>query len=286
MTRLLLNLLAISALALPLAAHADGHFDRTLTAGAAPDVYVSTGSGNIRIHPSSGNQIEIHANVRGGWGFSHDVDERIRRIVANPPLVQSGNSVHIGESDDHELFHQITIDYDIDVPANAALNLRSGSGDEEIDNVSRYLKANSGSGNVRAHQIHGPAELATGSGDIELEQQGAGNVSARSGSGSVRLHGVTGALEVRTGSGDIEAEVTLTGPAKLQSGSGNIRLHIQQNAHFNLEASTGSGDIHVNFPGAPQQSDHSQHHLTGPVNGGGAPIEVRTGSGNIEISPR
>jgi hypothetical protein len=39
----------------------------------------------------------------------------------------------------------------------------------------------------------------------------------------------------------------------------------------------------VNCPGAPEQSDHSKHHLTGPVNGGGAPLEVRTGSGDVEI---
>jgi hypothetical protein len=39
----------------------------------------------------------------------------------------------------------------------------------------------------------------------------------------------------------------------------------------------------VRYPGAPQQNDGSRHHLTTPVNGGGAPLEVRTGSGNIDI---
>jgi DUF4097 and DUF4098 domain-containing protein YvlB len=73
------------------------------------------------------------------------------------------------------------------------------------------------------------------------------------------------------------------GSANLSSGSGNIKLHLAPDAHFNLEASTGSGDIRVNYPGAPEQGANSRHHLTAPINGGGTPLEVRTGSGDVEI---
>jgi hypothetical protein len=33
-------------------------------------------------------------------------------------------------------------------------------------------------------------------------------------------------------------------------------------------------------------SDSSRHHVTTAVNGGGPPLEIRTGSGDIEVSPR
>jgi DUF4097 and DUF4098 domain-containing protein YvlB len=117
-----------------------------------------------------------------------------------------------------------------------------------------------------------------------LTELSAGDVKARTGSGNVHIHGLNGGLIARSGSGDIDADGHLNGSASLESGSGKVELHLGSDAHFNLEASTGSGDIHVNFPNAPHQDDHSRHHLTGPVNGGGPPLEIRTGSGDVEIS--
>lgn len=280
-----LQLLATSAVLMlaTSAFGADHRFDRTLTVSAQPDLYVSTGSGNISIHPGDGNQIHVVGHVHAGWNVFGDVDGKITKIVENPPIMQDGNTVKIGQSGDHDLFNNVSIDYEISVPADVALNLHSGSGDVTIDHVGRFLSAASGSGNVRAHGVHGPAELSSGSGDIELEQDGPGDVKTKSGSGNIRVHGFNGGLSARTGSGDVQADGHLTAAANLASGSGNITMHLTPDAHFNLEASTGSGDIRVRFPGAPEQGENSRHHLTAPINGGGAPLEIRTGSGNVEI---
>jgi DUF4097 and DUF4098 domain-containing protein YvlB len=262
----------------------DTQFDRTLNVNGQADLYVSTGSGDITIHPGSDNQIHVVGHIHAGWAmFGGDLEQRVKRIVENPPIVQNGNSVRIGENNDHQLFNNVSIDYVITAPASVALNLHSGSGDVTIDHVGRFLTASSGSGDIRAHGINGPSDLGTGSGDIELQAVGTGDIKAKTGSGSIRIQGVNGTLTARSGSGDIDAAGHLTGAANLGSGSGSIKLRLTPDAHFNLEASTGSGDIHVNFPGAPQQNDNSRHHLTGPVNGGGAPLEVRTGSGDVTI---
>jgi hypothetical protein len=276
-------LFAAALLTIPTAALAEDHFERTLTVGAQPDLYVSTGSGNITLHAGSGSQIHIVGHVHAGWTAFGNVNQRIQRIVQSPPIAQQGNTVHIGEVADRELYNNISIDYDITAPASVALNLRSGSGDVTTDHLGRFLSATSGSGEVRAHGISGPADLSTGSGNIELDELAAGDVKARTGSGNIRIHGLNGGLHARSGSGDVDADGHLTGAAMLSSGSGNVKLHIGPDAHFNLEASTGSGDIRVRFPNAPEQNEHSRHHLTGPVNGGGPPLEVRTGSGNVEI---
>ncbi len=268
---------------------ADNQFERTLTVSGQPDLYVTTGAGNITIHPGMDNQIHVVGHVHAGWnmfgisGSVGGIKARIDRIVANPPIVQDGKTVHVGESNDHELFNNISIDYEISAPVDVALNLRSGSGDIVSDHLGRYLSATSGSGNVRAHGVHGPAELGTGSGDIELEKEGSGDVKAKTGSGNIKVHGLNGGFTARSGSGDIEGDGRLAGPANLAAGSGNIKLHLTPDAHFNLEASTGSGDIRIHFPGAPEQGDNSRHHMTAPINGGGAPLEIRTGSGDIEI---
>jgi hypothetical protein len=262
----------------------DSQFERTLTVSAQPDLFVSTGSGDITIRPGSDNQVHIVGHIHAGWSMmGGDQEARIKRIVENPPITQDGNSIHVGESNDHELFNHLSIDYVVTAPASVALNLHSGSGDITIDHAGRYLSASSGSGDVRAHGINGASDLSTGSGDIELQAIGSGDIKAKTGSGSIKIQGLNGSLTARSGSGDIQADGHLTGAAMLGSGSGSIKLRLTPDAHFNLEASTGSGDIHVGFPNAPQQNDNSRHHLTGPVNGGGAPLEIRTGSGDVTI---
>jgi DUF4097 and DUF4098 domain-containing protein YvlB len=262
----------------------DSQFERTLNVSAQPDLFVSTGSGDITIHPGSDSQVHIVGHIHAGWSmFGGDVEGRIKRIIENPPITQDGNTIRVGESNDHQLFQNLSIDYVITAPVSVALNLHSGSGDITIDHTGRFLSASSGSGDLRAHGINGPSDISTGSGDIELQATGSGDIKAKTGSGNIKIQGLNGSLTARSGSGDIQADGRLTGAANLGSGSGNIKLHLTPDAHFNLEASTGSGDIHVGFPNAPQQNDSSRHHLTGPVNGGGAPLEVRTGSGDVVI---
>jgi hypothetical protein len=280
-----LKLLATSALLMisTAAFAADSQFERTLNVSAQPDLYVSTGSGDITIHPGEGNAIHIIGHVHAGWAMFGDVESRIKRVVDNPPITQDGNAIHIGETHDHDLYNNLSIDYDISVPADVALNLHSGSGDIKTSQVGRFLTAATGSGNIIASGTRGAADVSSGSGDIKLDLQGSGDVKARTGSGNIHIEGLNGGLTARSGSGDLDAKGRLAGPANLSSGSGSIKLHLTPDAHFNLEASTGSGDIHIGFPGAPVQDDHSRHHITAPINGGGAPLEVRTGSGEIEI---
>jgi DUF4097 and DUF4098 domain-containing protein YvlB len=60
-----------------------------------------------------------------------------------------------------------------------------------------------------------------------------------------------------------------------------VRL-VVGNAHFNLDADTGSGSINVSQP-ITMQGSLNKHHVSGVVNGGGPTIRVGTGSGDIQI---
>ena len=280
-------LLLTAVLGVTTVALADNTFDRTVNVSGQPDLYVSTGSGNIHVVPGSGEQIHIIGHVHAGWSAFGDVNSRVQHIVENPPIAQSGNTVRVGDVTDHSLFNNISIDYDINVPADVALNLHSGSGDVQVDNVGRFLSAASGSGNVRARGVHGPADLESGSGELELDDAGAGDVKAKTGSGDIRIHSFNGSLNARTGSGDIEAFGRLENGGMITTGSGDVRLHLTPDSRFTLEAATGSGDIHVNMPGlVAANSESSRHHVTTQVNGGGPALQIRTGSGDVEIAPR
>ena len=280
-------LLLTALLAFTTAALADNTFDRTVNVSGQSDLYVMTGSGNIHILPGSGSQIHIVGHVHAGWSAFGDVNSRVQRIVENPPIAQNGNTVRVGDVSDHSLFNNISIDYDINVPADVALNLHSGSGDVEVTSVGRFVAATSGSGNVRAHGVHGPADLESGSGDLELEDLGAGDVKVKTGSGDIKVENFNGGFNGRTGSGDITADGHLQNGGMIMAGSGDVRLHLTPDSRFTLEASTGSGDIRVHMPGVvAANTDSSRHHVTTSVNGGGPALEIRTGSGDIEIASR
>jgi Putative adhesin len=275
---------ATLALAAATAFAADGNFVRTLNVSGSPNVSVSTGSGYIHLNPGSGNQVNIVAHLRSSHGWmsgGNDVDSRIQQIVNNPPIVQNGNEITIGERHNNDLYRNISIDYDITLPKASGISAATGSGDVQIQDVGANIKAQSGSGSVRAHGIQGPATLGTGSGDIELQQTGPGDVKAETGSGSIRLNGLSGALKASTGSGDIEAAGQPTTDWKLSTGSGSVRL-VVGNAHFNLDADTGSGSINVSQP-ITMQGSLNKHHVSGVVNGGGPTIRIGTGSGDIQI---
>jgi Putative adhesin len=288
MTTQTIKVLATVAATLTLAAStalADSNFDRTLNVSGSPNVSVATGSGYIHLNPGSGNQVHIVAHVRSSHGWmsgGSDVDSRIQQIVNNPPIVQNGNDIIIGpEHHNGDLYRNINIDYEITLPKASGISATTGSGDVQIQDVGASVKAQSGSGSVHVHGVQGPTTLGTGSGDIELLQTGPGDVKAETGSGSIRLQGLAGALKASTGSGDIEAQGQPTADWKLSTGSGSVRL-VVGNAHFNLDADTGSGGITVSQP-ITMQGSLNHHHVSGVVNGGGPTIRIGTGSGDIQI---
>src|SRR3954467_9721498 len=162
-------------LALPASAQtAHGSFQRTLKVSSAEvDLAVKTGSGNITVRAGSGDTVEIAGRIsaRGSWsGLSGE--EKVQRIEANPPIEQTGNIIRIGRTEDHDLRQNVSIDYDITLPARTHLSSETGSGDQHVDGVQAGLRAQTGSGNLTFSNIGGTngAELRaeSGSGDIDL----------------------------------------------------------------------------------------------------------------------
>ena len=265
-----------------LAAHAaDGTFDRTLHVSGSVSLSVHTGSGNIHVTPGPGSEIHIIGHVHAnGWSMGSSLEERVQRVVNHPPIEQDGSSVTIGGQHE-DWMNNISIDYDIAAPRGTQLQADSGSGDLRLSDLGGPLRAETGSGNIQASGFTGQVVLHSGSGDIHADLQSANDVNARSGSGEIQVRGVVGTLFAETGSGNIEVGGRPVGGWQLRSGSGDITLNTG-NAGFNLDASTGSGDVESD----PTISTHGtlgRHRVDGAVNGGGPTVRVETGSGDIRI---
>ncbi len=251
-------------------------FDRTLTAGGAAQLSVSTGSGSIRITRSSGNEIRVHGQIHVSEEGS---EEEARQIAANPPIEQNGDSIRVGQHQEH--WHGISIDYRIEAPAGTQLSANSGSGEVIDEGVGKDAKLQTGSGDIRATGLEGAFTVKTGSGNIVAEQTGQGDVVAETGSGDIELKDIHGGFHGETGSGDIKANGTPSSSWTLQTGSGSIELWTG-NAGVTLDASTGSGSVNSEHEMVVQGSfDH--HHIHGTLNGGGPTIRVQTGSGDIRL---
>ena len=105
----------------PASASAEGSFQRTLSVTGPVNLDVSTGSGSIQIHTGSANQVEVTGHIKATDWFGSNGEEKVKRIEQNPPIQQSGNSIRIGHLDDPELQHNISISYEVIVPAQTEL---------------------------------------------------------------------------------------------------------------------------------------------------------------------
>jgi DUF4097 and DUF4098 domain-containing protein YvlB len=125
-----------------------------------------------------------------------------------------------------------------------------------------------------------------GSGDIELEEMGSGDIDLHTGSGNITARGIRGAFRAEAGSGDITAEGTQTGAWEVRTGSGNVHVRLPANAAFDANISTSSGTLDVDAPLAMTvqgRVEDTRKSIVGKVRGGGPLLSLRTGSGDIHI---
>lgn len=242
-----------------------GTFDRTLTVSGPVELTVRTGSGDVVIRTGTNDQVRVVGRISAGQRMAEaDAAERVRQIEATPPVEQTGNVVRIGGTGENPLYRNVSISYEITVPATTQVNSHTGSGDQTIGSVN---------GAVRAQ---------TGSGDIDIERTG-GDLEAQTGSGDIHVNAVSGAIRARTGSGDVEVAQTAKGEVAIQTGSGDVTLTLPAESAFTLSARTGSGSIATSHP-LQVEGELRRNRVQGTVRGGGSRVDVTTGSGSIRIN--
>jgi DUF4097 and DUF4098 domain-containing protein YvlB len=148
------------------------------------------------------------------------------------------------------------------------------------------VRLQTGSGDVRAHEISGAVKGGAGSGDIEIEETAAGDIDLHTGSGNIHVRGVQGGFHGEAGSGDITAEGTQSGAWEIRTGSGNVQVRLPANSAFDADLSTSSGTIEVNSPiemTVQGRVEETRKQIRGKVRGGGPLLSVRTGSGDVRV---
>lgn len=303
--------------------YVEGQFDKTLKVTGAVNLSVDTGSGSISVRPGDGSTVHVIGRIRvhEGWGISEtSAKDKVHKLEANPPIVQEGNTIRIGEIRDEELRRNVSISYEVVTPAETQLHSSTGSGSQMVEglrgpvdsttgsgsiNASKIgnelrastgsgtitleeikgsVRASTGSGGIRANGIAGGLNAHTGSGTVEYEQTAPGDVDIETGSGGIQMRGVHGSIHARAASGTIVAEGTPTGDWRLHTGSGGVTLRLPASAGFELDASTGSGSVSITPEHELTVSGTlNRHELRGKAHGGGPVIYASTSSGSIRV---
>jgi Toastrack DUF4097 len=316
-------MLTVGVLA-PQAAHAqraEGSFQRTVTVTGSADVDVVSGSGSIEVRQGAAGRVDISGRIRANdnWGWRRtqlSAEERVRRLEANPPVEQRGNTVRIGYIAQDELREGVSVSYVVTVPPGATLRTNTGSGSQEIDvdgnvdahsgsgslrirragglrastgsggvtadTITAAFHATTGSGSIRVTSAAGPITAKTGSGGIEITQTGPGDVAVSSSSGTVSVRGVRGAVDASTSSGGLRIEGEMAADWRLSASSGHVTVDLPSGQRFDLDANSNSGHIDVAFP-VTVTGRVDRRTIRGPVAGGGPLLRVRTSSGGISI---
>ncbi len=287
-------------------------FSRTfkVTKGAA--LMVSNVAGNIQVSPGSGDQIEVQA-MKHAWG---PTAEQAKQRLADGGIEAYATGSRVEIRVDHGVRNDrrgIDVEFDIKVPADTAVELRTVSGDIRVTNVKGEVRVQGVSGNLALEGTPRLAAVKTISGNISVTNAGAdaqlsvstinGNLvlqtlSARSLdlntiNGDVRIAGWSGErAHIRSLGGDLDLQTSLTKGSRyeIESHSGDILLSLPDQPGFELEANTFGGRIRIDFPikseGPVRDSDRGPRSLRGTYGDGSSSLRVQTFSGDLTVTRR
>lgn len=126
-------------------------------------------------------------------------------------------------------------------------------------------------------------EIENTNGGIKVTEV-AGNHELDTTNGRIELVRCAGSLDAATTNGGIAAELVKLSPGQknsLSTTNGRIVVTVPANFAAEVDAGTTNGSIKTDLPVATTRA--GDNRLRGTINGGGAPLRLRTTNGGIEI---
>jgi DUF4097 and DUF4098 domain-containing protein YvlB len=213
-------------------------------------------------------------------------------------LHTSGGNISLDGVSGEQVFSTSGGNLDIDHVSGSMQGKTSG-GNVDVKNCSDVIDLTTSGGNVEAERCMGKINLRTSGGNLSLRSL-KGTIRASTSGGSVWAQQVGGELVAHTSGGDITMN-DLTCSLETSTSGGNIDVSITTlGAYVTIDNS--GGDVHLSLPAgkglslrlhadrvtANQLSNFSgtsdEHKIEGTLNGGGIPVHVDGGSGNITLT--
>ena len=274
-------------------------FERTLPVSLKDPVKldIAIAKGDLTIAYSREGQVTIYAFAK-----DEDGDYTPKNLVeALLSIEQRANYIAIRDSSKVPLAEAAGVSFRIDVPLHTELNSSiSGNGKQVIVGITGPANVVSGSGDIEATWIRfGLFKASTGKGritctrltqldvetkigNITLMEDGPSTAAVKQGAGTIEVGGARGVVKASTDGGEIHIKAVNWDDWQLTSASGNIRIELPPEAKFHANMSTTSGAITV-WRTDMHEPPEGAHQLSQAVNGGGKHIEARSNAGHISI---
>lgn len=271
-----ISVLALFVIA-PLGALAgEQSFTRNINLPGKGNLAIASGAGTIQISQGPPGRLTITGHVKANdW---HPTDDQLRDIAARPPIRQDRGIIYIGVS--AEIPH-VVIDYEIEAPADCILQASAAAGDIFDEGVGQNARFSTGSGDIHAIRLRGNITATSNQGNIEVEQNGQGEVKALSATGNLELRNLHGALRAATDAGSIKVSGVPAGDWSVQTGKGNIELTLGKVA-CTIDAQAQAGLVHSDLQ-VVGANGSDPRHIAGMINGGGHNVILQVGEGEIHI---
>jgi hypothetical protein len=259
----------------------DGSFERTLNVTGFVDLELITDAGGIYVVPGPPGTVKIRGILKAGdnWWQRGDVESRIRELEAHPPIMQTGNSIRVGGRD-RSLLKGIAMRLEVEAPRDSRLRARADSGGIDVRGIKGPVDCQTDSGGIRASEIDGEVRATADSGGIHIRRAN-GPVYARADSGGVDALEVAGSVDAGVDSGGVRVSQTAPAPIKAHTDSGGADITLARTGGYDIRAHAGSG--HITATNVIVSATISRHEMNGKLRGGGAVVDVRADSGNIDI---
>jgi TonB family protein len=178
--------------------------------------------------------------------------------------------------------------------------LETVGGNITVAHAGSFVNVHTGGGQIDFGEVRGSVHAQTGGGGIRIMYV-SGPMEVESSGGSICLTRVAGAVQAATSGGTITAwinpdapsgggPVRLGGSSQLASGNGDIVVFLPRNLAATIDATvTTGGERHIEADPALHLMIQGATNGTGPVhatavlNGGGAPLKLRTTAGKIRL---
>jgi TonB family protein len=166
--------------------------------------------------------------------------------------------------------------------ANNLVSVKTGGGQIDFGEVRGSVRAQTGGGGIRIMYVSGPMEVESSAGSICLTRV-AGAVRAATAGGSIRAW-------INPDAPSSGGVVHLAGVSQLTSRNGDIVVFLPRNLAVDIDASVESGgerriemDPALALTVQPSSGGSGAVHAVGALNGGGAPLKLRSTSGTIRL---
>ncbi len=253
-------ILLLLLLAAPALVRAD-QWNKDYSLTGTPELRVDSGDGSIAVKSWDRSAISARVTTEG-----YKIAPGHVRIDEH----QEGNNVQISVHEPHMVmfsFSRHTIRIELMVPRSANLDLHSGDGHIEIEQVRGTMRLDTGDGRIEARSLDG-------------------NLRARTSDGSIRVQGRFDNLELHTGDGHVEAEIAagsrMNSAWSVSTSDGSVDLRLPGEFAADLDARTGDGHITLDLP-VTVSGSFGRNKVRGKINGGGPVLEIRTSDGNIRL---